>query len=138
VPVKVGEADITTLPVPVIALETRDLSDPVKTACRAVVEETIGAIVKVLAPDTERVFNAVAPPIVTVPVGPTLRRSTPFVVKAVVLAAGKYTPVSSSPKVVMDGAAADPAENLKDPEMPDPEASHPKAVLTFMPGIEVE
>ena len=129
---------MTTLPVPVIALETRDLSEPVKTAWRAVVEETIGEAVSVVAPDTERVFSSVAPAIVTVPVDPTLRRSTPPVVKAVVLAAGKYTPVSSSPKVVIDGTVTDPAENLNVPDMPDPAASHPLAVLTFIPGMVVE
>jgi hypothetical protein len=61
VPVKVGEADITTLPVPVIALDTRDLSEPVKTAWRAVAEETIGAVVRVVAPDTDKVVAVTGP-----------------------------------------------------------------------------
>jgi hypothetical protein len=70
VPVKVGDADMTTLPVPVIALETRDLSDPVKTAWRAVAEDRNAEEVKVLTPVTSK-FVTVAGPGVFAPSVPS-------------------------------------------------------------------
>ena len=42
IPVKVGESDRTTSPVPVIALETKPLLGSVNTACEAVKDESIG------------------------------------------------------------------------------------------------
>ena len=48
--VKVGEVDITTLPVPVIALETTFLLASVNKACDAVVVDKIGAAENVLTP----------------------------------------------------------------------------------------
>ena len=62
VPVRVGEADITTLPVPVIALDTSALLPSVNIACEAVAEENTGAAVNVATPVTARVLdNVVAP-----------------------------------------------------------------------------
>ena len=53
VPVSVGLADMTTLPVPVMALETRALEPSVNTACEAVSAESTGAAVSVKIPVTE-------------------------------------------------------------------------------------
>ena len=50
VPVRVGLALITTLPVPVMALLTKALLPLVKTACEAVAELNTGAAVNVATP----------------------------------------------------------------------------------------
>ena len=54
-PVRVGEADITTLPVPVIALDTSALLPSVNIAWDAVAEEKTGAAVIVATPVTPSV-----------------------------------------------------------------------------------
>ena len=55
VPVSVGEADITTLPVPVMALLTNPLEASVNTAWLAVNEDKIGCAVNVATPVTANV-----------------------------------------------------------------------------------
>ena len=59
VPVSVGDADITTFPVPVMALDAKPFDPSLKTACEAVSEERIGWAVSVAMPVTANV-----PPIV--------------------------------------------------------------------------
>ena len=75
VPVNVGDADITTLPVPVMALLTNPLEASVKTARLAVKLDKIGCAVNVATPvtpsvpDAVRLVNAPAAAVV-VPTGP--------------------------------------------------------------------
>ena len=58
--VNVGDADITTLPVPVIALLTSPLLPSEKTACDAVSDERIGCAVRVATPVSVVVFVTVS------------------------------------------------------------------------------
>ena len=68
VPVSVGLADITTFPVPVMALETRPLEASVKTACEAVRLDRIGWAVSVATPVTLNVPVMARLPLMVPPV----------------------------------------------------------------------
>ena len=83
VPVNVGETLITTLPVPVIALETTFLLASVNKACEAVALESTGAAVRVVTPVTASVPpRVVLPPPFTVnppAVNPFIPKLTPYI-----------------------------------------------------------
>src|SRR3989344_4812276 len=69
VPVRVGLADITTLPVPVMALETRFLLASVKTACEAVRPEKLMVPGAYKVPETVSAVEEAYAIVVLLPVG---------------------------------------------------------------------